>query len=66
MTHTGGGLTPRAAHTAVYVEEVDSLFVYGGYDLNRVLGELSNILTLLNFFYLPLLPKKILQILTAA
>lgn len=41
LSHTGCGLIPRAAHTAVYVAEVDSLYVYGGYDLNRVLGTLE-------------------------
>lgn len=41
LSHTGGGMTPRAAHTAVYVEETDQLYVYGGYDLNRVLGNLE-------------------------
>lgn len=35
------GLTPRAAHTAVYIEESDALYVYGGYDLNSILGSLQ-------------------------
>lgn len=35
------GLTPRAAHTAVYIQETDALYVYGGYDLNNVLGALQ-------------------------
>lgn len=35
------GLTPRAAHTAVYIEESDALYVYGGYDLNNILGSLQ-------------------------
>lgn len=35
------GLSPRAAHTAIYVQETDSLYVYGGYDLNNVLGALQ-------------------------
>lgn len=35
------GLSPRAAHTAIYVHETDSLYVYGGYDLNNVLGALQ-------------------------
>lgn len=34
-------MTPRAAHTAVYVNHTDSLYVFGGYDLNRVLGLLE-------------------------
>lgn len=43
LSHTGGGMAPRAAHTAVYLEESDQLFVYGGYDLNRVLGRCIHI-----------------------
>ncbi|XP_055855625.1 multiple epidermal growth factor-like domains protein 8 [Episyrphus balteatus] len=35
------GMTPRAAHTSVYVEEQDSLYVFGGYDLNHVLDSLQ-------------------------
>lgn len=33
--------TPRAAHTAIYHEETDEVFIYGGYDLNRVLGDME-------------------------
>lgn len=35
------GLTPRAAHSAIYIKETDSLYVYGGYDLNNILGSLQ-------------------------
>lgn len=35
------GFTPRAAHTAVYIKETDALYVYGGYDLNNLLGSLQ-------------------------
>lgn len=35
------GLTPRAAHSAIYVRETDSLYVYGGHDLNNILGSLQ-------------------------
>lgn len=35
------GLTPRAAHSAIYIRETDSLYVYGGFDLNNVLGALQ-------------------------
>lgn len=35
------GLTPRATHSAIYIKETDSLYVYGGYDLNNVLGSLQ-------------------------
>lgn len=35
------GLTARAAHSAIYVRETDSLYVYGGHDLNNVLGALQ-------------------------
>lgn len=31
----------RAAHTGVYIKETDSLYVFGGFDLNKVLGDLS-------------------------
>ncbi|XP_021929069.1 multiple epidermal growth factor-like domains protein 8 [Zootermopsis nevadensis] len=41
LSHSDGGLTPRAAHTAVYHKETDSLFVFGGYNLNKVLGDLE-------------------------
>lgn len=34
------GVTARAAHSAVYVNETDSLYVFGGYDLNTILGDL--------------------------
>lgn len=34
-------MTPRAAHTAVYVNETDALYVFGGYDLNHILGDLE-------------------------
>lgn len=34
-------MTSRAAHTAVYINEVDSLYIFGGYDLNRVLDNLE-------------------------
>ncbi|KPI93788.1 Multiple epidermal growth factor-like domains protein 8 [Papilio xuthus] len=41
LSHTESGMTKRAAHTAVYVNHTDSLYVFGGYDLNRVLGLLE-------------------------
>lgn len=41
LSHSDGGLTPRAAHTAVYHKETDCLFVFGGYNLNSVLGNLE-------------------------
>lgn len=34
-------MRPRAAHSAVYVEITDSLYVFGGYDLNHVLADLE-------------------------
>ncbi|GLH01298.1 Laminin subunit alpha [Gryllus bimaculatus] len=40
LSHSETGLSPRAAHSAVYLSDSDSLFVFGGYDLNRVLGDL--------------------------
>ncbi|XP_015121638.1 multiple epidermal growth factor-like domains protein 8 [Diachasma alloeum] len=41
LSHSEGGMTPRAAHSAVYDGETDSLYVFGGYDLNYVLGDLE-------------------------
>lgn len=35
------GFFPRAAHSAVYLEETDALYVFGGYDLNRVMRSLQ-------------------------
>lgn len=35
------GLTARAAHTAIYVRETDSLYVFGGHNLNNILGALQ-------------------------
>lgn len=35
-----GVLSPRAAHTAIYINETDALYVFGGFDLNFVLGDL--------------------------
>lgn len=35
------GMTARAAHTAVYIDEEDSLYVFGGYDLNNVISNLQ-------------------------
>lgn len=41
LSHSEFGLTPRAAHTAVYVESTDSLYVFGGYNLNEILDSLE-------------------------
>ncbi|XP_015608730.1 multiple epidermal growth factor-like domains protein 8 isoform X2 [Cephus cinctus] len=41
LSHSEGGMTPRAAHTAVYVSQTDSLYVFGGYDLNFILSDLE-------------------------
>lgn len=41
LAHSEGGMTPRAAHTAIYSSETDSLYVFGGYDLNYVLSDLE-------------------------
>ncbi|EDW76175.2 uncharacterized protein Dwil_GK15317 [Drosophila willistoni] len=35
------GMTPRAAHTAVYMDDEDALYVFGGYDLNHVITTLQ-------------------------
>lgn len=41
LSHSESGMTKRAAHTAVYVNHTDSLYIFGGYDLNKVLGLLE-------------------------
>lgn len=41
LSLTETGMTKRAAHSAVYVNHTDSLYVFGGYDLNKVLGSLE-------------------------
>lgn len=41
LSHSEGGLQPRAAHSAVYMEETDSLYIFGGYNLNTVLANLE-------------------------
>ncbi|XP_001814936.2 multiple epidermal growth factor-like domains protein 8 [Tribolium castaneum] len=41
LSHSEGGLQPRAAHTAVYIESTDSLYVFGGYNLNQILSNLE-------------------------
>lgn len=40
LSRAESGFSARAAHTAVYYNETDSLYVFGGYDLNKVLGDL--------------------------
>ncbi|EDW52069.1 GM16709 [Drosophila sechellia] len=35
------GMTARAAHSAVYMEDEDALYVFGGYDLNNVISTLQ-------------------------
>ncbi|KAG7311412.1 hypothetical protein JYU34_002454 [Plutella xylostella] len=41
LSRTESGMTKRTAHSAVYVNHTDSLYVFGGYDLNKVLGLLE-------------------------
>lgn len=41
MATDAEGMTARAAHTAVYLEEEDSLYIFGGYDLNNVISTLQ-------------------------
>ncbi|XP_060517960.1 multiple epidermal growth factor-like domains protein 8 isoform X2 [Cylas formicarius] len=41
LSHSEGGLQPRAAHSAVYIEMTDSLYVFGGYNLNNIMGSLE-------------------------
>ncbi|XP_058056317.1 multiple epidermal growth factor-like domains protein 8 [Anopheles bellator] len=40
LSGTRNGLPPRAAHSAVYHERSDALYVFGGYNLNEVLDGL--------------------------
>jgi len=40
LSHSEDGFAPRAAHSVVYINETDSLYVFGGFDLNHVLGDL--------------------------
>ncbi|KAI4465589.1 netrin/laminin-related [Holotrichia oblita] len=41
LSYSENGLTPRAAHSAIYVELTDALYVFGGYNLNEILGQLE-------------------------
>lgn len=41
LTNSTYSFSKRAAHTAVYHEGSDSVYVFGGYDLNDVLGSLE-------------------------
>ncbi|KAK9888746.1 hypothetical protein WA026_000973 [Henosepilachna vigintioctopunctata] len=41
LSHSEGGLQPRAAHTAVYIDLTDSLYVFGGYNLNNILHSMA-------------------------
>lgn len=41
LSSNENGLIPRAAHTAVYDKTTDSLYIFGGYDLNNILDDLS-------------------------
>jgi hypothetical protein len=34
-------MMPRAAHTAVYISETDSIYVFGGYNLNYIISDLE-------------------------
>ncbi|XP_065078697.1 multiple epidermal growth factor-like domains protein 8 [Ochlerotatus camptorhynchus] len=40
LSNSKNGLAPRATHTAVYYAPTDSLYVFGGYNLNEVLDSL--------------------------
>lgn len=35
------GFEARAGHTAVYNQKTDALYVFGGYDLNRIMGSMQ-------------------------
>ncbi|XP_054283597.1 multiple epidermal growth factor-like domains protein 8 [Macrosteles quadrilineatus] len=34
------GVNARAAHSAIYISDTDALYVFGGYNLNTILGDL--------------------------
>ncbi|XP_058820306.1 multiple epidermal growth factor-like domains protein 8 [Topomyia yanbarensis] len=40
LSNSKNGLAPRATHSAVYYARTDSLYVFGGYNLNKVLNSL--------------------------
>uniref|UniRef100_A0A182SUK2 CUB domain-containing protein n=1 Tax=Anopheles maculatus TaxID=74869 RepID=A0A182SUK2_9DIPT len=40
ISNSKNGLPPRAAHTAIYYEPSDALYVFGGYNLNEVFDSL--------------------------
>uniref|UniRef100_T1JFI7 Multiple epidermal growth factor-like domains protein 8 n=1 Tax=Strigamia maritima TaxID=126957 RepID=T1JFI7_STRMM len=40
LANSGTGLTPRAGHAGIYLQFCDSFFVFGGFTLNEVLGDL--------------------------
>lgn len=41
LTNSSFSFSHRAAHTAIYHEATDSVYIFGGYDLNNVLGSLE-------------------------
>nr|XP_022913574.1 multiple epidermal growth factor-like domains protein 8 isoform X1 [Onthophagus taurus] len=41
LSYSENGLSQRAAHSAVYVQATDSLYVFGGYNLNEVISSLE-------------------------
>lgn len=41
MTNSTRSFSKRAAHSAIYYEATDSVYIFGGYDLNRVIGSLE-------------------------
>lgn len=41
ISNSSLSFTKRAAHTAIYEKSSDSVYVFGGYDLNNVLGTLE-------------------------
>lgn len=41
LTNSSNSFTKRTAHTAIYHDASDSIYVFGGYDLNEVLGSME-------------------------
>lgn len=41
ITNGSQSFTPRAAHNAIYSEETDEMYIFGGYDLNNVIWKME-------------------------
>jgi hypothetical protein len=41
LTNGSQSFTARAAHSVIYSEKTDELYMFGGFDLNRILGDME-------------------------